>query len=270
MPKKIANLKNVSISITVVFYNNGIDSINKVIDNILGTTIYFKNVCLYLINNSPDNTEINDFLNLKKSQSNRISVLIPSKNKGFGSGNNLVLPVLTSDYHFIINPDVIIPDQNEIIKMINYLEKNPKIGLLSPLIKFPDGNIQHLLKKETTIFDMTLRFIGLPFFKKRQKEFVSLPDGYSNIHRAENVPGSFMIFRTSVFEKINGFDEKFFLYMEDSDITKSVNNVSESIFFPDAFVYHEWQRQNRKSLKGILTMLRSTVIYFNKWGWKFF
>ncbi|MHA5099215.1 glycosyltransferase [Oenococcus oeni] len=259
-----------TLSVAVVFYNNDAELVNQLVLNIFFATSAFKDVELFLINNSSMNLNLTSLLQEKEKSDRRIKVIIPDRNLGFGSGNNLVLPFINSDYHLIINPDVSISDDSQIPTMIEFLNQNPEIGLLSPLIKFPNGDVQRLLKKESNIFDMLLRFVGVNFFKKRQEKFISLPDGYNHVHYAENVPGSFMVFRSSVFKAIGGFDEKYFLYMEDSDITKKVNQVSKTVFFPNAFVYHAWQRQNRKSFRGIVIMLRSMVTYFNKWGWKLF
>ena len=258
----------VKISASIVLYNNDVTEIKKLVSNFFEVTTDIEEVKLFLVNNSPDNVDLSKKL-LEISKNNKqIFTILPTKNKGFGAGHNLVLDKINSDFHFVLNPDITIHSKNEINVMIYFMENNEKYGLLSPLIKYPDGSIQHLLKKESTLLDMALRFIGGPFFKKRKQYFVNLPDGYSKIHHADNVPGSFMMFRTQIFKEIKGFDEKYFLYMEDSDITKKVNEVSDVVFFPDAVVYHEWQRQNRKSIKGIKQMLKSMYIYFNKWGWK--
>lgn len=257
-----------AISMAVVFYNNDSETINKIVNNLVNVTKKFDNTNIFLINNSPNNQKLTNQLESLENNNNCIRAIISKENKGFGGGHNLVLPYFSSKYHFVINPDIIIPDDNVIENIVKYLNCHSEYGLLTPLIKYPNGDVQHLLKKESTVLDMGLRFLGLPLFKKRQENFVSLPDGYNYIHEAENVPGSFMVFRTDIFKEINAFDERYFLYMEDSDITKAVNQISKSVFFPKVAVYHEWQRDNKKSIKGILTMLRSMNTYFNKWGWK--
>lgn len=256
------------ISMSIVFYNNDISSVNKIVNNLVEVTSTFINKKIFLINNSPQNIELNSYLDLLSRSNESLVRITPKENKGFGAGHNSVLQYLSSDYHFVVNPDIYIQDANVFTTIVDYLEKNLDYGLLSPLIKYPNGETQHLLKKESTVFDMALRFVGLPIFEKRQESFISLPDGYNHTHDAENVPGSFMVFRTTVFKKVNGFDESYFLYMEDSDVTKAVNQVSKTVFLQNTVVYHEWQRENRKSVRGILTMLHSMGIYFNKWGWK--
>ncbi|WP_457952062.1 glycosyltransferase [Lactiplantibacillus pentosus] len=258
-----------SVSISIVLYNNTAKTVNSLVKNVEKSTKNLVDVQLFLVNNSPENEDLTAYLQTFKS-TDWIKIIVPETNGGFGAGNNLVLPYLQSDYHIVMNPDIMISSEHELDKMINYLEENPRVGLLSPLIKFPNGEVQHLLKRKSSVLDMAIRFLRLPGTERRKAWFVNLPDGYSHTHKAENVPGSFLVFRTSIFEKIGGFDEKYFLYMEDCDITMKVNQVSNAVFFPEAFVYHEWQRENRKSVKGIYHMLSSMFVYFNKWGWKLY
>jgi GT2 family glycosyltransferase len=258
----------VKVSISVVLYNNSEEQINKLINNLKEVTSDFTNVDIYLVDNSPDNQELKLFLN-KINMSKSIHIFF-SKNKGFGAGHNKVLNSLNSDYHFVVNPDVFVENSAQINKMIEFMEDHKEYGLLSPLIKFPDGRLQKLVKHQPTILDMGLRFINVPGFDKRREWFVNFPDGYREIHDAENISGSFMLFRTEILKQIKGFDENYFLYMEDADITRKVNVVSRTVFYPNAFVYHDWQRNNKRSFSGILHMISSMVKYFNKWGWKFY
>lgn len=256
-----------TISVAVVLFNNTKEDILKLVNNFHETFARY-DTTVYLVNNSPENITLRENLVEISSTYSEVEVITAKENKGFGAGNNLVLSELNSDYHFIINPDITIPDETQVEKIIDFMKENSDYGLLSPLIKYPNGEIQHLLKKKSTVFDMGLRFIGLPIFKKRKNDFISLPGGYNKIHFADNVPGSFMVFQTNLFKKIAGFDESYFLYMEDSDITMTVNQVSKTIFYPDAYVYHEWQRDNQKSIRGVFRMLKSMKVYFSKWGWK--
>lgn len=78
-----------------------------------------------------------------------------------------------------------------------------------------------------------------------------------------------MIIRTSLFKELGGFDTRYFMYMEDTDLTKAVNQNSETRLFPELEVIHGWSRANH-SFKGMKMMLKSMVQYFNKWGWQFF
>lgn len=75
-----------------------------------------------------------------------------------------------------------------------------------------------------------------------------------------------MAFRTCMFKLIRGFDDKFFMYLEDADITRRVNIVSEAVFFPEARVVHAWERGGHKSFRLFFVTIQSMLIYFRKWG----
>lgn len=169
-----------------------------------------------------------------------------------------------------MNPDIEIKDLVGFIKAINFMVINNGVVLLSPLVRNKsDGNIQMLNRKEPTIFDLFIRFIGHNFFRKRQAEFVKKEHGYDHIQIDENATGSFMIIRTNSFRKIGGFDTDFFMYFEDTDLTKRLAKEGKVIFFPYFEVIHGWKRDNH-TLKGIEPMLKSMFMYFNKWGWKLY
>lgn len=257
-------MNKIKLSFGIVTYNNA-DKIEKIINNIISVAYNYDYKIFCIDNGSKDET-INI---IKKSLSNNI-ILIESKNNGFGSGHNKVLSLLESDYHFVVNPDIIFPNIDEnLSKMIDFLEDNKKYGLLTPLVKNKDESIQYLLRNEPTVFDTAIRFMGPNVFKKRQDKFMNKDSGYDKIVRSENATGCIMLFRTSILKKIEGFDQRYFMYYEDSDITKKVLQVSDTVFYPESYVIHEWQRANRKKIKFILINFSSMIKFMNKWGWKF-
>ncbi|WP_237770888.1 glycosyltransferase [Lactiplantibacillus plantarum] len=134
-----------SVSISIVLYNNTVKTVNNLVRNIEKSTNDLSDVKLYLVNNSPENESLTTYLRTFES-TGWIKTIVPETNGGFGSENNLVLPYLHSDYHIVMNPDIMISSERELDKMIEYLENNTDVGLLSPLIKFPNGEIQHLLQ----------------------------------------------------------------------------------------------------------------------------
>lgn len=260
------NLKG--LSCCIVTYNNE-DKIKKVIDNLINILDGNVNYKLYIVdNNSSDNT-VKIVRGLQRINDN-IVLVDKQNNLGFGSGHNSILPILNSEYHIVLNPDIYIESYTEIKKMITFLNKNKSVGLLSPLILNKDGSIQLLNKKAPTVFDLLIRFISPNFFKERQNLFVKLDTGYENINPIDYASGCFMIFRTEIFKKINGFDGRYFMYMEDADITRKVNEVSKAVFFPNGHIIHEWQRQSHKKIKYTFIAVISLCKYFNKWGWKWY
>ena len=255
--------KTVSLSFAIVTHNNQ-DIIEKVINSIIQSIDNQYPFKIFIVDNeSTDNT----IKNVQKICNPHIEVIL-SRNKGFGFGHNQVLNQLESEYHFIVNPDIQIKDKTSLNTMINIMNDDPTVGLLSPLILNEDGSIQYLFRKSPTILDAAIRFAGDKVLKKRQEKFVNLETGYNKVLPIENASGSFMLIRTEVFQKIQGFDERFFMYYEDTDLTRKVNEISSAMFVPTATVIHRWERANGRQIKFIFIMLQSLVKYMMKWGWK--
>ena len=146
------------LSIAIVTYNNE-NSIEKCIGSILehiGDSLSYH---LYVIdNNSRDRT-----VDLVKSfqtgeTSGKLTLIQNSMNVGFGTAHNQVIDILDSRYHLVINPDITIVNDC-IAEMAAYMDRNADIGLLSPLIKHPDGRIQYLCKRNPTFWDLFIRLV---------------------------------------------------------------------------------------------------------------
>lgn len=259
----MSNLKK--ISFCTVTYNNE-DKISHLLKNLEEVTSKIDAIIYVVDNGSQDNTK--KLVKSAMNQFSNIKLIVPEKNAGFGAGNNAVMQYLNSEYHVLVNPDVTINSDSEITKMITYMDKHPNVGLLSPKILNSDGTIQKLFKHNPSVLDMALRFISPKIMKKRQAWFVHDETGYNKVGRIGHASGAFMFFRTSIFKEVHGFDERYFMYMEDADITKKINQVSIAIFYPNAVVDHEWQRNSHKKIRYTLMTIFSMFKYFDKWGWK--
>ena len=78
-----------------------------------------------------------------------------------------------------------------------------------------------------------------------------------------------MFMRMSVLKSVGGFDERFFLYLEDTDLSRRIGNVAKTIYDPSVAVIHEHQKGSYKSSRLMWVHIQSAVRYFNKWGWFF-
>ena len=253
------------LSFAIVTYNNSKiikDTVLSIVKNIPDIYTYK----LYII----DNCSTDDTLNIVGDIEGNIEIIKLGVNKGFGYGHNAILNVVASKYHFVVNPDIIIENADQITTMIDFLDDNQDIGLLSPLILSPDLSIQYLCKTNPTVFDMLIRRLSPNIFKQRQDKYVMKETGYDKIMKLDYATGSFMVFRTDIFMELRGFDDSFFMYLEDADITRRVNQVSKAIFFPNARVIHAWERSGHKSFRFAKITVQSMFIYFSKWGWKLF
>lgn len=254
-------IEQLDLSLAIVTYNNAEiieDTVKSIIDNIPSEYTYK----LYIIdNNSSDRT-----IEIVKKIKGNIEIIDSKINKGFGYGHNAILDKLRSKYHLVVNPDIIVENKEQIKKMFEFMEANGEVGMLSPLIVNPDLTIQYLCKINPTVFDMFIRRLSPKIFRKRQDRYVMKDTGYNKIMKIEYASGCFMFFRTDILKKLKGFDDKFFMYLEDADITRRVNEISKAMFFPEARVIHAWERGNHNSFKLARITVQSMIIYFKKWG----
>ncbi len=250
------------ISVAIVTYNNE-KTIARTIESLLLYWPQFTERKLYVIDNgSQDKT-----LEIISSYQDRLTVISsPSGNVGFGSAHNLVLPYLDTDYHIIMNPDVTILDNYSIERMTQYLDGHTEVGMVVPQILDEAGTLQYLCRRNPTILDLTIRFLPGKLMPKRQAFHTMKDFDYARPFPVEFASGCFMMIRTSLFRSLHGFDEKFFLYAEDADLTRRVNMIMRTDYVPTAKVCHLWERASYRSLKMMRIHLKSLHTYFKKWG----
>lgn len=252
---------NKTVTGCIVTYNN-IATIGNALSSLLEhTKAPFR---LYVVDNgSTDGT-----VELIENSYPQVTLIRNCGNIGFGAGHNLILDRLDSEYHVIINPDIIIRD-DVISKLAAFLDANSDIGLASPEIRFPDGRLQILGKKAPCLkYLVASRMRGNGEPSKLLREYAMLDCDLSKPVDIQNATGCFMFIRTKLFKELGGFDKRYFMYFEDSDLTRSVNLKSRTVYCPEATVYHEWGRESKKNFKLKLVQINSMLNYFAKWGLK--
>ena len=243
---------------SIVTYNN-ISTIAKTLETLFGETkdIDFK---LYVLDNgSSDGTP--EYIEKNYPD---VTVIRSGKNVGFGAGHNIIINQVESKYHAVINPDIVLT-QNAVKKMADYMDGNPEIGLLSPRICFPDGRDQILGKRNPHLKYLVASRLRGDEPSKLLKEYAMLDRDLSKPTEIENATGCFMFIRTDVLKSIGGFDDGFFMYFEDADLARRINEVSKCVYYPDAVVNHVWGRDSKRNFKLMLVHINSMLRYFRKW-----
>ncbi|MEG0979929.1 MAG: glycosyltransferase family 2 protein [Oscillospiraceae bacterium] len=250
------------VSACIVTYNN-INYIGKTVGTLLRFT-QGVDFTLYVVDNGSTDGTL-EFLEQEYTSEERLKIIKTGENTGFGVGHNKILNIIDSDYHIVVNPDIIIAD-DVVEKMANYMEEHKDIDLLSPQICFPDGRRQMLGKlnpKFKYLFASRLRNEEKP--SRLLQEYTMMNQDWSKPFDIENASGCFMFFRTSAFKRLGGFDERYFMYFEDCDITREINKTSRTMLFPDAIVYHVWGRDSKRNFKLMFIHIKSMFSYFWKW-----
>ena len=249
------------ISIAIVAYNNEEDVRNAVC-SILECTAVTISRKLYLIDNSSRENSLKEL----EDEYQEVIYLNPGKNLGFGAGHNYVLSRLDSRFHAIVNPDIILTEDS--LSVLTDFMERMECGMAVPRMTDEKGELQAAYRRELTVFDMGIRMF-LPFcFKKRQAYHTMQDMDYSKPFPVPFAQGSFLVIRTELFRQIGGFDERYFMYMEDADLCRQVNQRSSLWYCPDTAVIHKWERGSHKDRKLLKMHLTSMLRYFQKWGWK--
>lgn len=222
---------------------------------------------IYVVDNSPNGSEgIEDFKAELKVY-NDVEYIYTGKNIGFGKGHNIVLPHLDSKYHAIVNPDIVLRE-DAFSSIISYMENNKDVGMAIPNITDENGVRQPVYRKDPTVADMFIRMFCKGLFPKRVAAHTLQSEDYTKPFRVPFGQGSFLVIQSDLFKQLNGFDDRFFMYLEDADLCKRVNQVSKLMYYPYATVIHKWEMGSHKSLKLFSYHLKSMRYYFKKWGFK--
>ena len=260
-----AKKENYQLTASIVLYKNDNDIVLKAIESFLNTKLHVR---ILLIDNSPT-----DDLKCFSQMDDRIFYLFNGVNIGFGAAHNKAIKEVLgySKYHLILNPDVYFDGESVLEKMYNYMEEHSEIGILSPKVFYPDGSLQYLCRKLPAPADMLLKRVAPSFirnlFNKRLNEYEFKTRNYDEIMNVPSLSGCFMFVRNEVFNKIEGFDEKFFMYMEDFDFTRRALKYYKTVYYPYAIIYHHYARESKKNKKLLYISIQSVIYYFNKWGW---
>jgi hypothetical protein len=205
----------------------------------------------------------------------RVSYVHDPTNPGFGASHNRALRELPRcDLHLVVNPDIFFPSES-LLSLMAFLRKEKDVGLVSPRILFPNGELQYLCKRYPSILVLFARRF-LPkrlhfLIKQRMDRFEMRDVGYDKLMDVAYASGCFMLFRREALERVGGFDQKFFLYLEDADISLRVTKHGfRVLYYPDAHVFHHWARGSHKSWRLTLTSIYSSMYFFSKHGWKVF
>lgn len=222
---------------------------------------------IFVVDNSPGRE-----LEAVVDGNNCITYLHNGKNLGYGAAHNIAINEamrLGSQYHLVINSDVRFgPDT--IAPITRYMDANPDVGQLIPNMVYPDGSQQHSVRLLPTPADLIFRrFLPDSLSRRLDSRYLLRFWDHSTPLDIPYHQGSFMFFRLSALSEIGLFDERFFMYPEDIDITRRMHRRYRTMFWPEVTVVHDHRAASYHSLKMTRIHMSNMVRYFNKWGWFF-
>lgn len=258
------------LSACIVVYN-GCDEALKAAQTVLQYTRRHP-LTLYLVDNaSPDGSgaRLEAAVKggaLRTQPGQKVEVRCRRENGGFGTGHNTVLPELTSDYHFILNPDIQLT-ADTLSDLADWMVQHPGVVMARPALTFPDGQPQRLPLRRCNVRAMVYRQLPcLKFWAKYNERYLMADRDLTQPTEIEFCTGSFSAVETAAFKAVGGFDEHYFMYVEDADLTQKMRTKGKAYLVPQYTAIHAWHRAAHRSLKPFLWQLRSLLRYFSKWG----
>lgn len=248
------------ITASLVIYHNSRREINTLLESVLRSPIDK----LYIIDNSR-----HDLYRTLEQRSPRICY-IHNINDGYGAAHNIAMREairLRAKYHIVINPDIYF-SEGTIEALAEYMDSHKDIGWVMPKILYPSGEVQHLCKLLPTPYDLIIRrFLPSRLLGRVRDKFnPKISDRELNI---PYLSGCFMFLRVSALRKVGLFDERFFMYGEDLDLSRRMHRQYKTIYYPGAAVVHAHRAESYHSGRMLWVHIENIAIYFNKWGWFF-
>lgn len=253
------------ISCSLVLYNNNIEEVDNVITCIFNNDL--KVLCLVY-----DNSNI-DFSVSKYFSDENVIYYKNETNIGFGKAHNkgfLKSLSMNIKYHLVLNTDLYF-DKFTITTLLKEMETDCSIGIIAPKLLNTDNSLQFSAKLLPSFFTLFVRMFN-PFIFINKRINFKYELRFFDFSRSVNVPvinGAFLFFRNSVIKEYGMFDERFFMYLEDYDLCRRIHNSYKTIYEPSVTVIHKHNRESRRNLKIKFIHIKSTIKYFNKWGWIF-
>lgn len=201
-----------------------------------------------------------------------VQLLETPENIGYGRANNLGAKRAQGEFLLIVNPDTSLePDAVE--KMVAFLRSHPDVGILGPQLVLPNGKVRDSFRTFPTPTDIFIKRTVLRFlFRRRMSEYLQWHEDPNATRDVHWVVGACLLMRRHFFQELGGFDPRFFLFFEDTDLCRRCWEAGKRVvYFPLAKAHDGEHRLSSGGLLSLFTKktmrihLTSAVKYFWKW-----
>ena len=251
---------NADLSVSVVLYKTPESDIASLLLSHFNSSVAIN---LHFIDNSPEDSLRRYF------EAYDVRYDHYPNNPGYGAGHNIAIRESLRNnikYHLVLNADIDF-GSGCLETLISEMEKRPRLGLCVTKLLTRDGKIEYACKLLPHPSDLAVRLPIISRFVHASSTYDLRFTNYDAPMWSPYYSGSFLFFRTDVFREIGLFDERFFMYPEDIDISRRVLSRFESQFLPHAEATHTHAAASKKSIRMFYIHMVNMIKYFNKWGW---
>lgn len=248
------------VSVIIVSYNaryyleQCLESVQQAMNNIEGEIIVFDN-------NSPEKP-----IEKIKNKFPKVQFIVSETNLGFAKANNQAVEMAKGEYVLILNPDTLLPE-NLFDEILPFADSKSNLGILGVRMIDGDGKFHPESKRNIPNFKNTFgKLFGSFFSNKNGNSYYKEEVNELEVTKAEILTGAFMLLKRDVYQKIGGFDEAYFMYGEDIDLSYTlILNDFENYYYGKTSIIHYKGESTRKDKKYLKVFFGAMHIFVDKY-----
>ena len=265
------------LSVIILSYNTKDitkDCLDKLSHSLAGASFQTE---IIIVDNASEDGSKDMIISMKKAISSKkidVITIFNQQNEGFPKGNNQGLHNASGKYILFLNSDVMI-DSLRWDTLLDYMDTNKNIGALTVRVELPSKKIDPASHRGfPTVWNSFCYFSKLEKITQLISPFQKYFGGYhlthldlKSIHETDSPSGAFYLCQKTVLDKLQGFDEIFFMYGEDLDLSYRIKELGHSIvYYPNEKVKHLKYQSGLKNK----TAQKRTLRYFYDSMWIFY
>lgn len=210
---------------------------------------------IIIVDNSSKDDSL-DKLKLFSSNKDYLRVVDSELNLGFAKGCNLGASKAQGEYLLFLNSDTNVLDKG-IIKMVDFLKQNANVGILGGRLRNSDGSLQPSAGVFYNLPNLIIMLLGV-------QRFGLLKSSPNKIKKVDWVSGAALMILRKAFEELHGFDEDYFMYIEDMDLSYRARKKGIlTYFFPDVSIKHVGEGSSSRTF-AVVNIYKNILMFYKK------
>lgn len=253
----------INISIVIVNYNVK-DFLKNCLESIYNSSTNLEFEVIVVDNNSHDDS----FEEISKIYSN-VDFILLKENLGFSKANNIGFAKAKGEYVLVLNPDTIL-SEDTLQKVYEFMQDNSEIGATGCKVLNHDNSFQLPCRRSfPTPWNSFCKLFGLQSLFPNLKLFAEYNLTYKSINESYEVDaliGAFMFVRKEVVDKINGFDEEYFMYGEDLDFCFKIKDAGYKVYYfhETSIIHFKGESTKRSNINEVKHFYDAMQIFVEK------
>ena len=225
-----------------------------------------------IVDNNSSQYEAHSYV---KKYAPHAQIILRNKNHGFGAGNNRGAAELPAKYYFFLNPDTKFSDSRILKHLFDFMENNLHAGIAAPKLFSMNGQVQPScwrwpkwympLVQRTNIFPK-------PFKETQDQYFIVNNLSDEHVSAVDWAQGSALFVRGELFDELGGFDERFFVYLEDTDLCRRSWTKNKPVYYvPQTSLCHVYNKESaskdRRLISNVLQVFQSHLSRVHIYSW---